>query len=240
MTTPSLEVSSLTAGYRRYDVLNSISFEVPAGGALAVLGPNGAGKTTLLRTVMGLLRPSRGEIRIGGVNVTGRAAHQIARGHAAIVPEGRRLFVDQSVEDNLRLGGFHLRRDSKRVAERLQLVFEVFPKLVGYRNREAGALSGGEQQMVAIGRALMGDPHVLLLDEPSIGLAPLAVQEMGTALTELRSRGLALLLVEQRVDLAIRVADRLCVLNRGAIALERETASFDDAAAEELIAAYLD
>lgn len=238
--TPALRVRELSAGYRRFNVLRSVSFSVAPGSALGVLGPNGAGKSTLLRAVMGQVRPRGGEIVIGGVNVAGWPAHRIARGYAAIVPEGRRLFVTQSVEDNLRLGGFHLRKDSARVNSLLDSVYSVFPKLVQYRTRDAGALSGGEQQMVAIGRAMMADPQVLLLDEPSLGLAPLAVAEVVKGLIALREAGRALLLVEQRVDLALQVVNRVCVLNRGELADERDAALLDASGAEQLVAAYLD
>jgi branched-chain amino acid transport system ATP-binding protein len=237
---PTLQVSSVVAGYGRFDVLDDLSLRVAPGEGLAVLGPNGAGKTTLLRAVMGLLRPRSGEILVDGVDLAGRPAYRIARGHVAIVPEGRRLFVDQPVESNLRLGAFHLRRDRPRVEQLLESVYEVFPKLLAYRSREAGALSGGEQQMVAIGRALMADAPVLLLDEPSLGLAPIAVAEMGDALARLTARGLSLLIVEQRIDLVLRASDRLCVLSQGSIAMERATADLDTDATEELISAYLD
>lgn len=237
---PILEIRQLSAGYHKLTVLSSVSVWLAAGRALAVLGPNGAGKSTLLRAVMGQLRPRQGTVAIAGVDVTGWAPHQVARGYAAISPEGRRLFVDQTVEDNLYLGAFHLRKDRRRVQRLLDLVYEIFPRLPEYRHRAAGALSGGEQQMVAIGRALMADPKVLLLDEPSLGLAPLAIAEVVQGLLALRGSGRALLVVEQRLDLALRVADQIVVLNRGNVLLQRDTAGIDRASAEDLIAAYLD
>jgi branched-chain amino acid transport system ATP-binding protein len=187
----ALKISSLFAGYGRYDVVRDIDLHVAEGEAVALLGPNGAGKTTVLRAIMGLVRHRRGSIRVCGVELSTLPTHRIARGYAALVPEGRRLFLNQSVEDNLMLGALRLRHDTKRVMELVASVYELFPVLERYRSRPSGALSGGEQQMVAIGRMLMSDPHVLLLDEPSLGLAPLAVDSVGKALVELRRRGRA-------------------------------------------------
>ncbi|HZQ63678.1 MAG TPA: ABC transporter ATP-binding protein [Gaiellaceae bacterium] len=237
-TAPVLEVSSLYAGYGRYDVVRDLNLHVAEGEAVALLGPNGAGKTTVLRAIMGLVKQRRGSIRIGGQELVRLPTHRIARGHAALVPEGRRLFLNQSVEDNLLLGAIHLRRDRRRVRELLDSVYDLFPLLRDVRGRSASALSGGQQQVVAIGRMLMSDPRVLLLDEPSLGLAPKAIDGVAAALDELRRRGRSLLLVEQRVDLALRVCDRVSVLAGGEIALEARAA---DVRAEErsLINAYL-
>jgi len=233
-----LEISSLHASYGRYDVLRDVDLHVGEGEAVALLGPNGAGKTTLLRAIMGLVKHRRGSIRVRGRELTRLPTHRIARGHAAIVPEGRRLFLNQSVEDNLVLGALHLRRDRRRVAELLESVYELFPALRDLRGRPASALSGGQQQMVAIGRMLMSDPDLLLLDEPSLGLAPIAIDGVAVALAELRRAGRSLLLVEQRVDLALRVCDRVYVLAGGEVALERRA---NEIHAEErsLINAYL-
>jgi branched-chain amino acid transport system ATP-binding protein len=233
-----LEVSSLHASYGRYDVLRDLDLRVGEGEAVALLGPNGAGKTTLLRAIMGLVKHRRGSIRIRGEELARLPTHRIARGHAALVPEGRRLFLNQTVEDNLILGALHLRRDRRRVGELLQSVYDLFPILRDLRARPASALSGGQQQMVAIGRMLMSDPQLLLLDEPSLGLAPLAIDGVALALIELRRAGRALLLVEQRVDLALRVCDRVYVLAGGEIALERR-ASEIHAEERSLINAYL-
>jgi branched-chain amino acid transport system ATP-binding protein len=211
---------------------------VAKGEAVALLGPNGAGKTTVLRSIMGLVKNRRGSIRVGGVELARMPAHRIARGHAALVPEGRRLFLNQSVDDNLLLGALHLRRDPKRVEQLLESVFKLFPVLRDYRSRPSSALSGGEQQMVAIGRMLMSDPNLLLLDEPSLGLAPMAIDGVAEALLELRRQGRSLLLVEQRVDLALRVCDRIYVLAGGEIALEDDAAAVD-AEERSLINAYL-
>ncbi len=145
------------------------------GEAIGLLGPNGAGKTTILRAIMGLIRHRRGTIRVGDTDVSALPPHRIARGLAAISPEGRRLFVDQAVEDNLILGALHLRRDKQRVQALLDSVYSLFPALKGYRRKRASLLSGGEQQMVSIGRMLMSDPELMLLDEPSDALAPVAV-----------------------------------------------------------------
>jgi branched-chain amino acid transport system ATP-binding protein len=233
-----LEIGSLYAGYGRYDVVRDVALTVAEGEAVALLGPNGAGKTTVLRAIMGLVKHRRGTIRVRGVDLARLPAHRIARGHAALVPEGRRLWLNQSVEDNLLLGALHLRRDGRRVAELLESVYALFPALREYRKRPSSALSGGEQQMVAIGRMLMSDPNVLLLDEPSLGLAPLAIDGVARALDELRGQGRSLLLVEQRVDLALRVCDRVYVLAGGEIAVT-ERADAVDREGRALIDAYL-
>ena len=215
--TPVLEVIDFSAGYGRFDVVRDVKLHVGAGEAVALLGPNGAGKTTVLGAIMGWVKPRHGQIRIGGIDMTGLPSHRIARGHAAIAPEGRRLFLDQSVEDNLMLGALHLRNDREKVRKLLESVYELFPALRKYRTRLSTYLSGGEQQMVAIGRMLMADPKVLLLDEPSVALSPVAVDIVVKALLELRRRGASLLLVEQRIDVAVRVCDRLYVMTHGEI-----------------------
>jgi branched-chain amino acid transport system ATP-binding protein len=214
---PALQVSALFAGYGRFDVVRDIAFRVDAGEAVALLGPNGAGKTTVLRAIMGMVKHRRGTIRVGDRDVSALPTYRIARGLAAIAPEGRRLFLDQSVEDNLMLGALHLRGDKTRVQALLDSVFGLFPVLKEYRRRRSSFLSGGEQQMVAIGRMLMSDPEVLLLDEPSDALSPVAVDSVVRALLELRRRGASLLLVEQRVDVAIRICDRLHIMTHGEI-----------------------
>jgi branched-chain amino acid transport system ATP-binding protein len=234
----ALEITGLHAGYGRYDVIRDLSLHVGEGEAVGLLGPNGAGKTTVLRAIMGLVRHRRGGIAVNGTEISRMPTHRIAGGHASLVPEGRRLFLDQSIEDNLILGAFHLRRQQDKVRELLGSVYELFPILHERRDRPASALSGGQQQMVAIGRMLMSDPDVLLLDEPSLGLAPLAIDDVAAALTVLRQRGRSILLVEQRVDLALRVCDRVYVLAGGEVALER-TADALGEDGRELIDAYL-
>jgi branched-chain amino acid transport system ATP-binding protein len=214
---PALEVAALHAGYGRFDVVRDIALGVRKGEAVALLGPNGAGKTTVLRAIMGMLKQRRGTIRVAGTDVSAMPSYRIARGLAAIAPEGRRLFTDQTVEDNLILGGLHLRRETQRHEALLASVYDLFPVLKNYRNRLSSYLSGGEQQMVAIGRMLMSDPEVMLLDEPSVALSPVAVDLVVKALLELRKRGASLLLVEQRIDVAVRVCDRLYIMTHGEI-----------------------
>jgi branched-chain amino acid transport system ATP-binding protein len=233
-----LEISALRAGYGRYDVVRDLDLRIAEGEAVALLGPNGAGKTTVLRAIMGLVKHRRGSIQIAGEELVKMPTHLIARGRAALVPEGRRLFLNQSVEDNLLLGALHLRRDRRRVRELLDSVYELFPLLRDVRTRPSSALSGGQQQIVAIARMLMSDPKVLLLDEPSLGLAPMAIDSVADALAELRERGRSLLLVEQRVDLALRVCDRVYVLAGGEVALEEPAAEIR-AEERSLINAYL-
>jgi branched-chain amino acid transport system ATP-binding protein len=215
-----LQVEGLFAGYGRFDVVRDVALRVDEGEAVALLGPNGAGKTTVLRAIMGLVKHRRGTIRVADADVSVLPTYRIARGLAAITPEGRRLFLDQSVEDNLILGGLRLRRDRRRVQALLSSVYALFPVLKEYRHRRSSFLSGGEQQMVAIGRMMMSDPKLLLLDEPSDALSPIAVEGVLKALLELRSRGASILLVEQRVDLAVRVCDRLYIMTNGEIADE--------------------
>jgi len=217
--------------------VNDISMTLDTG-VTGLLGPNGAGKTTLLKAIMGMTRHRRGSISVRGVDVSRLPAHQVARGHVALVPEGRRLFANQTVEDNLLLGALHLRRDERRVADLLAAVFELFPVIERHRLRPATDLSGGEQQMVAIGRMMMSDPDLMLLDEPSLGLAPLAIDGVAEALVELRRRNGALLLVEQRIDLAQRVCDRIYVLSDGRLVDELRTETMT-AEGHDVIEAYL-
>jgi ABC-type branched-subunit amino acid transport system ATPase component len=213
-----LVVDDLSTRYGAIHALRSVSFDVRKGEIVAVLGANGAGKTTLLHTISGVLRPSSGSITYAGQNITKLAPSKIVGRGVCQVPEGRRLFPSLSVEDNLRLG---TSGRSSRTSEPddLAYVYELFPVLSERRLQPAGTLSGGEQQMVAIGRALMGKPDLLLLDEPSMGLAPLAVERIFEALKELNKDGLTMLMVEQNAEMAFSVADRAVVLQTGAVAL---------------------
>jgi branched-chain amino acid transport system ATP-binding protein len=233
-----LEINSLSAGYGRYDVIHDIDLHIAHGEAVALLGPNGAGKSTLLRAIMGLLKHRGGHILVNGTELISMAPHKVASGFVALVPEGRRLFKGQSVEDNLRLGGMRFRRDQGRVDELMRSVFDLFPVVERYRSRPSTSLSGGEQQMVAIGRMMMNDPEVMLLDEPSLGLAPLAIADMTSALLTLRQQGRSILLVEQRIDIALAVCDRIYVLSDGKIIDERVTKSLGSDG-RELIDHYL-
>lgn len=218
-----LEMESVNAGYGRFDVIHDISMHIANGEAVALLGPNGAGKSTVLRSIMGLIHHRRGKILVAGTDVLSMPAHKIAKGLAAMVPEGRRLFANQSVEDNLLVGGMRHRRDQAKTDELLKSVFSLFPVVEKYRSRPAIALSGGEQQMVAISRMMMNDPKLMLLDEPSLGLAPLAIRDMTEGLLKLKERGHSILLVEQRVDIALDVCDRIYVLSDGKIIDEKQS-----------------
>jgi branched-chain amino acid transport system ATP-binding protein len=235
---PALQIATLSAGYGRFDVVHDINLHVGKGEAVALLGPNGAGKTTILRAIMGLIKNREGSIVVGGTDVSHLPTHRIASGHAAIAPEGRRLFTDLSVEDNLLLGALHLRRDKRKVQGLLDSVYGLFPVLHNYRKRRSSFLSGGEQQMVAIGRMLMSDPALLLLDEPSIALSPVAVDIVSKALLELRRKGASLLLVEQRVDVAAQVCDRLYIMRHGEI-VEETTATLARQDGFNMIEKYL-
>lgn len=215
-----LHVEGLRAAYDRLEVLHDVSVTVEPGHLVALVGANGAGKSTLLRAVSGLLRPTAGTVRLGGADVTRLGAEQIAARGLAHVPENRLVFPSLTVEDNLQLGGW-LRMRDKGYAARRAAALELFPRLADRINLPAGALSGGEQQMLAMARALMAEPSVIVLDEPSLGLAPKVVGEIVAALRHLRDdRGLAVLLVEQNVRAAFLVADHVVVMDRGRVVAE--------------------
>ena len=213
-----LEAENLHASYGRVAALHGVSLRVPAGAIVCVIGANGAGKSTLLAALMGLL-PARGAVRYDGEAVHDLPPEQrVARG-LALVPERRELFGSMSVADNLRLGAFH-RRGDRRVRADLDAVYARFPRLQDRRAQIAATLSGGEAQMLALGRALMARPRLLMLDEPSLGLAPLVVQEIFRIVQQLKDSGVAILLVEQNARAALRIADYGYVLETGSLALE--------------------
>jgi branched-chain amino acid transport system ATP-binding protein len=219
MTEPILRLDGLHAGYGHVEVLHGVSLAVPEGQIVAIVGPNGAGKTTLMGAVMGLLPRRGGSVRYRGMPA-GSTEALVASG-AILVPEQRALFTDMSVEDNLLLGFYPRRRAGERDARpAMRDVFAIFPRMEERRRQLAGTLSGGERQMLALGRALMGRPHLLLLDEPSLGLAPILVREIFRVLVALRQRGLAILLVEQNVRAALQVSDYGYVLEMGEVAAE--------------------
>jgi branched-chain amino acid transport system ATP-binding protein len=211
-----LELGAIDAGYGGFQALFRIALEVRDGEAVAVIGPNGAGKTTLMRVISGLIRPIGGRIVFDGVDLLATPGHRIVELGIAHVPENRRLFPRMSVEDNLRIGGFTPRARTE-FRDRLGFVYELFPRLEERRRQLAGTLSGGEQQMCAIGRALMSHPKLLLLDEPSAGLAPLIVQQVFALIERIRAGGLTVLIVEQNVRQVLQVVDRAYLLEAGTI-----------------------
>ncbi|GLW66653.1 ABC transporter ATP-binding protein [Actinomadura rubrobrunea] len=220
--TDLLAVSGLRAGYAGTTVLDGVDLTVPAGAVVALLGRNGVGKTTFVHTVMGMLRPYSGSIRLDGRELAGAAAHAVARAGVAIVPQGRRVFAPLTVEENLRIAAGRRRRGPWTVDR----VYELMPRLAERRANRGDQLSGGEQQMLAIGRALLRNPRLLLLDEPSDGLAPAVVGQIAEVLERLRGDGISALLVEQDLRLAFRLADEVAVMRKGRIAHRGPTAEF--------------
>jgi branched-chain amino acid transport system ATP-binding protein len=214
MTTVALSVRSLAVRYGELIGVADVSLEVPEGAVVALIGSNGAGKTTTLNAIAGLVPASGGHILWQGRPIAGRPAYAVIRQGLALSPEGWRLFVNQTVEQNLRLGATVL-RDRGRAGMLLTRVFDLFPRLAERRRQRAGTLSGGERQMLALGRALMSEPRMLLLDEPSLGLAPAVVESLYETLGRLHGEGLTLLLAEQSVELALEIASHAYVLQTG-------------------------
>lgn len=238
---PLLQVSDLHVSYGKIDAVTGVSLRVRKGEIVTVIGPNGAGKTTLMSAIMGVL-PSRGVIAVQGLEGSevnnGRDVAARVRDGIALVPETRALFASMSIEDNLRLGAFRFRREPRaRHEEALEEVFSLFPRLKERRSQEASTLSGGERQMLALGRALMGRPRLLMLDEPSLGLAPLIVRDIFRIISDLRRRGVSILLVEQNARAALRVADYAYVLELGCVVKEGQSNVI--AADPRVVEAYL-
>ena len=231
----ALELDELEVRYGSVSAVRDLNLRVGKAEIVGLIGPNGAGKSTTLHAIMGLLPAHRGEIRLHGKTLRRRSAESIARAGIALVPEGRRIFGDFTVEENLRLGLAARRR--VYIGDALAPAFELFPILEEFRRRPAGALSGGQQQQLAIGRALVARPDILLLDEPSLGLAPLAVDGIFTAFTEIRELGTTILLVEQRAQRTVALANRTHVLVGGELRMTLGPADAENT--QKIIAAYL-
>lgn len=231
-----LEVASLEAGYGPHQVLKGLSMQVPDGKIVALLGGNGAGKTTTLSAIMGLISARGGTISFDGAAIQSRPAHRVFGHGVALVPQWRELFNDMSVYEHLELGA--LQRGSRgSLAARIEAALEHLPELRVHLERRAGTLSGGQQQMVAIGRAIASQPKLLMLDEPSMGLAPLIVHELGRTITRLNKEGTSVLLVEQNMHLALSVADYVYIIRNGTIVKHGPTADFHDE--RELFHSYI-
>ena len=231
-----LEVRNISAGYGSFRALFGVSIEVRAGEAVGVIGPNGAGKTTLLRVISKIINPESGQVMMQGQDLRQVAAHRVVEMGIAHVPEHRRLFPRLTVEENLRMGAFHPEA-RRRFAERLDFVYELFPRMKERRDQLAGTLSGGEQQMCAIGRALMSGPKLLLMDEPSAGLAPVIVQQVFDLVRRIRAEGYTVLSVEQNIQQVLQVVDRAYLLEVGTIKQSGKAA--DLLASPEIRRAYL-
>jgi branched-chain amino acid transport system ATP-binding protein len=231
-----LELHNINAGYGAFQALFDVSMKVESGEAVAVIGANGAGKTTLLRVISGLLPASSGEMTMEGANLRATAPHRIVETGIAHVPEGRRLFPQLSVENNLKMGAF-IPAARAEFRERLSFVFELFPRLQERRRQSAGTLSGGEQQMCAIGRALMSGPKLILLDEPSMGLAPVIVQQVFDFVRRIRSEGYTVLIVEQNVSQVLKIVDRAYLLEVGRMHISGPAA--DLLASDEIRKTYM-
>jgi branched-chain amino acid transport system ATP-binding protein len=232
---PLLEVDGLEVRYGPVAAVRGVGFAVGEGEIVGLIGPNGAGKSTTLHAIMGLVPVHRGDVRLAGRSIRGRPPESIARSGVSLVPEGRRVFAEFSVEENLRLG-LAARRNGDETAALAQ-AYDLFPVLGEFRRRHAGALSGGQQQQLAIARALVAEPRVLLLDEPSLGLAPRVVDGVFETLGAIRERGVTILLVEQRAQRTVAFADRTHVLANGELRMTLTPADADDT--DKMVAAYL-
>ncbi len=213
-----LQVRRLNAGYGKVQVLWDVDLTVRRGEIISIIGANGAGKTTTLKSIMGLIIPFKGTIQFDGEDITGLPVHEIVRKGISLVPEGRHLFPKMTVLENLRMGGYAVNGNKYR--DLLEKVFQIFPVLKERRNQLASTLSGGEQQMLAIARGLMSDPKILLLDEPSLGLAPKIVKKVMKVVSKIREEGITILLVEQNAKISLEISDRGYVLETGKIVLE--------------------
>lgn len=231
-----LIVEELNVFYGGIHALKEVSFQVKEGEIMTLIGANGAGKTTTLKAISGLIRGRSGSIRYNGEDIASMPAHQIVRKGLSQVPEGRRVFADMSVAENLTLGAYH-RKEAISIKSDLEWVYQLFPRLAERQQQMAGTLSGGEQQMLAIGRGLMSHPKLLLLDEPSMGLAPLLVKEIFEIIREINSTGVTILLVEQNAHMALSVADTAYVMETGRVVLSGRAAEV--AANAQVRAAYL-
>ncbi len=233
---PMLRIADLNVYYGAIHALKGISLEVHQGEIVTLIGANGAGKSTTLRTISGLIAPKSGAVDFEGQGIAGLGAHDIVRRGISQVPEGRRIFADMTVLENLELGAF-IRNDKDGIASDMEMVFTRFPRLKERISQQAGTLSGGEQQMLAMGRALMSRPRLLLLDEPSMGLAPLLIKEIFSIIVDINKAGTTILLVEQNANMALSIASRAYVLETGRITLSGSAK--DLAASEEVRKAYL-
>lgn len=231
-----LRIENIDVFYDAIHALKDVSLSVEPGSIVTLIGANGAGKSTVLRTISGLLTPKNGKVIFSGQEINGRLAHQIVSLGICHVPEGRRVFANMTVMENLELGAY-LRNDSSEIAKDLQNVFQRFPRLEERKFQVSGTLSGGEQQMLAMGRALMGRPKLLLLDEPSMGLAPLLIKEIFAIIEEIRENGTTILLVEQNANMALSIADKAYVLETGRIILSGSAKEL--ANSEQVRKAYL-
>ncbi len=236
MAEPMLKIDNIDVYYGAIHALKGISLEVKEGEIVTLIGANGAGKSTTLRTISGLLKPKTGSITFLGQNIEGVRAHEIVKKGISQVPEGRRVFAEMTVMENLDLGAF-VRKDKAGIQQDLKHVFELFPRLEERKNQSAGTLSGGEQQMLAMGRALMSRPKLLLLDEPSMGLAPLLIKEIFNIIVDINKSGTTVLLVEQNANMALSIANRAYVLETGRITLSGSAKEL--AASEDVRKAYL-
>jgi branched-chain amino acid transport system ATP-binding protein len=235
MSDAVLAVENLQVRHGAVEAVRDLSFDVDSGEIVGLIGPNGAGKSSTLHAIMGVVGVSKGDVRLHGRSLVGRPPEEIARAGIALVPEGRRIFGELTVEENLRLG-LAGRRKADGAGRDLNSIYELFPVVREFRRRPAGALSGGQQQQLAIARALVAGPQVLLLDEPSLGLAPALVDVVFEALTAIRDRGLAVLLVEQRAQRTVALADRCHVLSHGRLQVTLTPQDADDT--QTMVAAY--
>lgn len=239
--TQILKISNLVSSYGNIKALTDINAEVNKGEIVTLLGANGAGKSTLMKSILGMVHIDSGSIVYNGTELVGKKSHQIVPMGISLVPEGRKIFVDVSVENNLEIGTYFRTRSKARDKELLDMVYETFPRLYERKKQLGGTLSGGEQQMLAVGRAIMSDPQLLMLDEPSMGLAPLVVAEVFEVIKKVRDMGITVLLVEQNASMALRICDRAYVLNTGRITgmVSNEQENMQEIADNMLREAYL-